>query len=224
MNQILREAKCETLADHWSDIIATEAEPLERLEQALGLLADYLDGGPLRSGRLAEALDELAAEVRPKATTALALVEILFQKERFIGNRLDYYAPQNSSLLAVLREGAGNPISLACLLILTGKRLGHEIGGCNYPGHFLSLIPRGDSPILVDCFNAGRLVTAEDLVDETIAESSLLRTHLFVPAAPEVILLRVLRNVERAYHHQKDESERAVFEDLIERMLVSGTV
>ncbi len=223
MNRLIREAKCETLVDHWEDAL-TETEPLRRLEEALGLLSDYLDRSRLRSGRLQQELDDLANEIRPLATTALALVDILFTQGRFTGNRIDYYAPENSSLLSVVQGGEGNPISLSCLLILLGRRLGYQIGGCNYPGHFLALIPRGESPVLVDCFNGGQLVTAEDLIDSTVNESTDLRETLLREASPEAILLRVLRNLERAFHQSNDEAERAVFEDLIERMLISGTV
>jgi regulator of sirC expression with transglutaminase-like and TPR domain len=219
----MREAKCETLIDHWEDIL-TESDPMDRLELALGLISDYVDGSRLRSGRLSEALDSLAEELTADAATALRLVDILFTQGRFTGNRINYYAPENSSLLSVLNRGEGNPISLACLFILVGRRLGFKISGCNYPGHFLSLIPRGESPILVDCFNAGQLVSADDLVDSAVAETTTLSAELFKAASAEVILLRVLRNLERAFHQAENEHERGVFEHLIERMLVSGMV
>lgn len=222
MNRILREAKCETLIDHWDDML-TESDPVQRLELALGLIADYIDGVRLRSGRLKKALDELVIEFNG-TRTALGLVEKLFRSGRFSGNRADYYDPKNSSLLAVIDDGTGNPISLACLLTLVGQRLGLNIGGCNYPGHFLSLIPREDSAILVDCFNAGQVVIPEDLIDAQIAEAPDIGDSLFQAASIEVILLRVLRNLERAFHQMEKEQDRAIFEDLIERMLVSGMV
>ena len=222
MGRIIREAKCETLTDHWDDIL-TESDPTERLELALGLIADYIDGVRLRSGRLTKALDELALEFEG-TRTALGLVEKLFRSGRFTGNRADYYDPNNSSLLAIIKDGVGNPISLACLLILVGKRLDLEIGGCNYPGHFLCLIPRENGAILVDCFNAGQVVVPEDLIDAQVAEATTIGDSLLQPASTEVILLRVLRNLERAFHQMEKEQDRAVFEDLIERMLVSGMV
>ena len=177
----------------------------------------------MRSGRLKKALDELVIEFNG-TRTALGLVEKLFRSGRFSGNRADYYDPKNSSLLAVIDDGTGNPISLACLLTLVGQRLGLNIGGCNYPGHFLSLIPREDSAILVDCFNAGQVVIPEDLIDAQIAEAPDIGDSLFQAASIEVILLRVLRNLERAFHQMEKEQDRAIFEDLIERMLVSGMV
>ena len=222
MSRVIREAKCETLTDHWDDIL-TESDPIQRLELALGLIADYIDGVRLRSGRLTKALDELAQEFEG-TRTALGLVEELFRSGRFAGNRADYYDPRNSSLLAIINDGVGNPISLACLLILVGQRLDLEIGGCNYPGHFLSLIPREEGVILIDCFNAGQVVAPEDLIDAQIAEATTIGDSLFQAASTEVILLRVLRNLERAFHQLEKEQDRAVFEDLIERMLVSGMV
>jgi regulator of sirC expression with transglutaminase-like and TPR domain len=222
LNRLIREAKCETLTDHWDDIL-TESDPVQRLELALGVIADYIDGLRLRSMRLTKALDELATEF-DGTRTALGLVEKLFRSGRFTGNRTDYYDPKNSSLLAIIEDGSGNPISLACLLILVGKRLDLEIRGCNYPGHFLSLIPRDDGAILVDCFNSGQVVVPEDLIDAQVAEATNIGDSLFQAASTEVILLRVLRNLERAFHLLKQEQDRAVFEDLIERMLVSGMV
>ena len=224
MNRAMREAKCETLVDHWEDALK-ESEPLDRLEQALGLISDYVDERALRTGPLSGRLDDLAQELSPEAPTPLALVDLLFAEERFSGNHGEECTPQNSNLLAVIRYSApGNPISLACLLILVGRRLGYEIEGCNYPGHFLALIPRGEAPILVDCFNGGQQVTVEDLVVSSIAENPRLRSNLFRAASPEAILLRLLRDLERSFHEVELERERGVIEHLMERMMVSGMV
>ncbi len=225
MNKLLREAKCETLSDHWDDAL-TEPTPIGRLEQALGLLADYLDGRRLRTGQLTFALDELAEDLERGGhhETPFLLVRELFESGRFRGNRQDYYAPQNSNLLAVLREGMGNPISLACLLMLLADRFGYVIDGCNYPGHFLALIPREPSPVLIDCFNGGQPVSVDDLIDPSLEHIPDLRETLQTGAAPEVILLRVLRNLERAFHQLENQREKATIDHLIERMLVSGTV
>ena len=225
MNRLLREAKCETLSDHWDDIL-TENDPNVRLEQALGLLSDYLEGSRLRSGQVTQELDELAAHLTSDGSSRspMSIVQGLFGNGRLVGNRGNYYAPENSNLLTILRTGKGNPISLACVFILIGHRLGYAIQGCNYPGHFLALIPRAIEPVLIDCFNRGQIVAIDDLLRPDVDLGMDLQSTLESGASTEIILLRVLRNLERAFHEQDNERERLVIEFLIERMLVSGTI
>ena len=226
MNRLLREAKCETLSDHWDDVL-TENDPSQRLELALGLLSDYLEGRRLRSGRLTQELDDLASELRKeggKAKGPMSLAQGLFESGRLVGNRSNYYAPENSNLLTILSSGKGNPISLACVFILVGQRMGYDIQGCNYPGHFLALIPRSADPVLIDCFNRGQIVSIEDLIRSGVDPGMDLKVTLETGASTEIILLRVLRNLERAFQEQDNECERLVIEFLIERMLVSGAV
>ncbi len=67
----------------------------------------------------------------------LALNYYLFNEMRFSGNLIDYYDPRNSYLNEVMERRTGIPITLSILYLEVGKRLGLNLKGVSFPGHFL---------------------------------------------------------------------------------------
>jgi len=113
------------------------------------------------------------------------------------GDTRDYYNARNSNLLHVIESKRGIPISLSCVFILVGARLGLDIRGCNFPGHFLAHARSGGLDLLFDCFDAGRLLSPFETNAIRKAEPKLLSTRM----PSEVIVARVLRNLTVAYEH-----------------------
>src|SRR5262249_12097042 len=66
-----------------------------------------------------------------------SLGHYLFDEEGFQGNISDYYNPANSFLNDVLDTRQGIPITLSILYIAIGRRLGMNVHGVSFPGHFL---------------------------------------------------------------------------------------
>lgn len=180
---------------------ATPGVDLDCLEGGLSLLSDFLGDYAHGVGRLPGMLDDLEQRIREKGAhkDVSTLTEFLFCSGRFTGNRGDYYGPQNSDLAWVLEHGKGNPISLACLLILIGRRCGFSIGGCNYPGHFLAHVKLGGEILLVDCFNRGKMIPGADLIEHQPFASHEVSEAVQNPASAEAILKRILRNLETAF-------------------------
>ena len=56
----------------------------------------------------------------------------------FRGNRDDYYDPANSFLNVVLERRVGLPITLSLLCVALGQRVGIDIVGMGFPGHFMA--------------------------------------------------------------------------------------
>jgi regulator of sirC expression with transglutaminase-like and TPR domain len=104
--------------------------------------------------------------------------------------------------------------------MLVGKRIGLNIEGCNFPGHFLTVASSQRQKILVDCFNGGAVIDAESLrsVGATISFSEVLRLQCDARA----IMARVLRNLGNAYE-QAGEAENAatMYELLIQTELAA---
>lgn len=222
-HQLLRASRHEALPRRWENCLAIE-NPMSRLEAGLGLIADFLDDVQAPTRRLADALDQIAWEFRAQGTplTAMDLANALF-KERFTGDRTSYYATQNSNLVAVLRRGKGNPISLVCLLILTAHRLGLIVGGCNYPGHFLALIPGERGTEIIDCFHAGRVVALRELLHPDPECFPEVRQALLSYSPTNVILLRVLRNLQRAFEQASEPDLTNLMDSLIVETIASGS-
>jgi regulator of sirC expression with transglutaminase-like and TPR domain len=189
-----------------------------RLESALGILAAYL-AGPLAHVDLSSRLDALADEFRGTGAPAdpQLLSAFLFDLKGIRGAAADYYHPDNSSLAFAIDRKRGLPITLACLYILVGRRLGLEIEGCNFPGHFLALASWEGEIRVVDCFDGGRFLTHEDFA-EAGGAAKAIRAAVSLKAGTEDIVARTLRNLHGAFQKVGREADVRLMAELLASM------
>lgn len=229
MEELLAPSRREDLEDAWLDW-RLQKDDEAQLEHALGLLSAFLSGWKFRPRQVREQLDLLAAAIledhdqRPPSAKELAswLFGGRTENARLSGNGVDYYSPDNSNLLAVLSTGLGNPISLAAIYRLVGRRLGLEIEGCNFPGHFMARVQHEGQLYLVDCFNRGRFLLAEDVARHHPAATQAMEEIIHQPATAQATLLRILRNLEDAFDRKEMKTERALMRKLAARTLHSA--
>ncbi len=205
----------------WRWLSAPEAQ----LEEALGQLAAFLSGWQTRGEELPRQLDALAEKAVREGGTydPHKLAEFLFggrgEETRLRGNTKEYYAAHNSNLLWVLANGQGNPISLSCIYMLLGRRLGMRIEGCNFPGHFLARVRHESKVWLVDCFNRGRFMLSEDVAKHHPAANPSMEDVIRDPAPVEAILARVLRNLDEAFEREGNLPQRHVIRRLMLKLM-----
>ena len=196
------------------------ADDSDRLEKALGLIGDYQLGYayPLTLGML---LDELADEYRATHETpdVFSLSQFLFTTKGFHGNSDDFHSPQNSNLVSVILSRKGIPISLVCIYMLVGNRLGLDIRGCSLPGFFLARVIANGRMVLVDCFNGGRFMEVKNVVAQTRPGMSGQLRVLRKGTSVRAIVRRFLTNLIAAYRRADDRRNTALMEEL--RELVS---
>jgi regulator of sirC expression with transglutaminase-like and TPR domain len=162
-------------------------------------------------------LDALAAEVRARlsepstpAATLARLNELLFHKERLSGNATDYYDPRNSFLNEVLDRKIGIPITLSVIYMEVGRRLGMNIFGVGFPGHFLVKYMGPDGEVILDPFHGGTSLTHEQLAQklrDMYGEGNPFLAQiprLLTPASKREILIRMLRNLKGVYLQKND--------------------
>ncbi len=205
LQMLLSETAAEELRCRWRAWQSLDA-PLEQLEVAMEMIADFQDhthavlsGEGLRP--LGCLLDELSESflARQGSGDALALAEFLFQERSITGAVKDYYDPRNSNLRQVVARRVGIPITLSALYMLVGGRLGMEITGCNWPGHFLSRVRVEGRLVLVDCFNEGRPIEVEAFLSTQGPSRVAARKVLEEDAGIPVMIGRVVNNLVRAY-------------------------
>jgi regulator of sirC expression with transglutaminase-like and TPR domain len=181
-----------------------------------------------------EKLDELAAPLRIHAMLgkkegiaaldprdqAEALRRLVYEELGFRGNESDYYDPRNSYLSDVIERRTGIPITLAIVLIAIGRRVGVEVEGIGFPGHFLTRIG-GSEGVYVDPFFEGRVLNDGAL--ERLAERfagardgaggrSLRPEHLHV-VSPRSLVVRMLVNLKHAHERRHDHARALVVSD-----------
>ncbi|MBV9470730.1 MAG: hypothetical protein JO316_22540 [Abitibacteriaceae bacterium] len=172
----------------------------EKLEAAFSLLAEWHLGHDYPA-QLADLLDELAQEFWESGhlPDSEALSVFLFHQKGFRGVEPNhYYEPGNSNLVSVIESRHGLPISLASVFMLVGKRLGLEIYGCNFPGHFLARARQGAEDIIFDCFNAGRMLSKS----EVEALYKAIPAEMASPTPAVTMIARVLSNMAVAFDHE----------------------
>jgi regulator of sirC expression with transglutaminase-like and TPR domain len=157
-----------------------------------------------------ERIDELGlqaasriTEVGDAAETIAALNSVLFQQAGLRGNREDYYDPRNSFLNDVLDRSLGIPITLALIYMEVGRRLGFPLFGVGMPGHFLLKNYDIDGrETLIDCFNGGDILNAQDCqrrLDEMYSGQMTLRPEFLFAVSRRQMLTRIINNLKTVY-------------------------
>ena len=134
---------------------------------------------------------------QPQALLA-HLHEFLFEEMGFCGNTDDYYNPANSYLSTVLETRRGLPITLSLLYKLVAERLGLRSWGVGLPGHFLVAVEIDGSPLLIDAFAGGRVITPDEAharLQEMFGPEMEWSDELLRPASNRHWLTRMLQNL-----------------------------
>ena len=154
-------------------------------------------------------LDQMAEEVKDRLAEETAplvvleeLLEMLFVRRGFAGNRKAYYDPRNSFLNDVLDRGTGIPLTLGIVLLEVGWRLGLPLEGVSFPGHFLVRF-RGDVlNLLIDPFDGGKVRfedQAQELLDQVYGGMVRVQPAFLRIASRRDMLVRLLTNLKGVY-------------------------
>lgn len=174
----------------------------------------------------ARQVDELARlaesrinEVGDVKETVSALNYALFQHAGLRGNKEDYYNPSNSFLNDVLDHGLGIPITLALIYMEVGRRLGFPLFGVGMPGHFLLKHYDIDGhETLIDCFNGGDILSAQDCqrrLDEIYSGQMTLRPEFLFAVSRRQMLTRILNNLKTVYLSSRNFRKALPMVDLV---------
>lgn len=166
---------------------------------------------PAYRSRLDSMVRELRARARACRTASDridALNRYLFEDQGFTGNLSRFNDPRNSYLNEVLDRKLGIPISLSIIYMELGRRIGLDVRGIAFPGHFLVKIV-AESETVLDPFSGGLVLDREELYERLSHFPPDYRNeqnleHLLAPAMHRDILLRVLRNLKNIYFEAED--------------------
>ena len=212
--------------EHFAEIVSRDQFNLA--EASLMLSQDIYPGIDI-AAYLGQ-LDDIAGAIRKRIAgdafaeqKVIALNYYLFNEMRFSGNVDDYYDPRNSYLNQVMERRIGIPISLSILYMEVGKRLGLNLKGISFPGHFLVKLAVRRGQLVLDPFIGGEAQSEADLRQRLAqvlppgrAEKAQLDPYLD-PATSRQIIARVLRNLKRIYM-QTGKLEQALA--VMQRMLL----
>ena len=147
--------------------------------------------------KLAEDARAAMTALRRGMTEVEALARVLSDtiatRHGYAGDSTTFDDPQNADLIRVIDRRRGLPVSLGILYIETAKRLGGTAKGLNTPGHFLLAIGEDDHAKVLDPFNAGVVLSQEEL--RPIPPIPQGETTEYGPVSGRDVLLRLLNNI-----------------------------
>ncbi len=167
-------------------------------------------------------LDQIADRLRQRLPSDAGkphllsmLNHYLFRELGYAGNLDDYYDPRNSFLNDVIDRRVGIPITLSIFYMEIGRRIGVNLQGVSFPGHFLAKCTTDQGVIVLDPFNKGASLSEADLRErlkqagagESSAEIPL--APLLRSATPQEILVRLAHNL-KAIYVESSELEKAI--------------
>ncbi|MBN1300015.1 MAG: transglutaminase family protein [Melioribacteraceae bacterium] len=204
------------LKENWITWQTLEDE-YSRIESACTLISRYQYGMSYEKN-LADELNNLMikfVQFYPHGDE-YDLARFLFMDERIEGEKLDFYNPKNSNVLFAITEKRGLPITLSIIYMLVGKRIGMNIDGCNFPGHFLTKFKDSSQTVFVDCFNNGRIVYEDELKELLYDSYESIMDILNENTTANTIIRRVVSNLINAYKEEHDQLNRFLFSEILQ--------
>ena len=130
---------------------------------------------------------------------AAALADLLVRKHGYVGDEVQYDRLANASLIRVIERRRGLPVSLGIIWLHCAHSLGWGAHGVAFPGHFLVAIEGSGVPAIVDVFNGGTTLDAQDMraiLKRGRALEREFRPGLLQPMDRRSVLLRLQNNIK----------------------------
>lgn len=179
-----------------------------------------VDGYVAKIDRIASAVKRRSSDAAGVTRMVAALNYVLFQELGFRGNREHYYDPKNSFLNEVIDRKLGIPISLSLLYMEVGRRLGLNVDGVGFPGHFLVNVGGRENEIIIDPFNSGAIKSRQSL-DELLhglyGDRVVFRAEFLDAVTKKQLLTRMLTNLKAIY---RNEGNLVKSLSVVERLLI----
>ncbi len=200
--------------DRFACLVGGADEDIDLVEGALLIAANEYPQLDVAACR--RRLDDMAGELQARAAGSRdtdrlirVLNHYLYDELGFAGNLSNFNDPRNSFLNDVLDRRLGIPITLSLLYMELGNRVGLDVRGLSFPGHFLVKVPAEDGDRVVDAFSTGLLLDDEELRQRLRHFTGPGRgepdlDQYLIPAGKRQILARMLRNLKNLYFEAED--------------------
>lgn len=126
-------------------------------------------------------------------------------KHAIAGSSEAYETADGSFLHRVIERKTGIPISLSVLYMAVAERVGVPLKGVAAPGHFVACYETIDTPLFVDAFAGGKVLTYDECVawlEETQGVGRENVRGALAPVGPRLIIIRMLNNLKTLYAKQ----------------------
>ncbi|MDB5685298.1 MAG: hypothetical protein JWM75_2996 [Sphingomonas bacterium] len=146
---------------------------------------------------ITERLAGLGGAAASNDARAKMLARVIGIEFGFAGDRDTYDDPENADLIKVIDRRRGLPVSLAILYVAAARRMSWPADALNTPGHVLVRIGADATPVLIDPFNGGRVVTPDQLaalLAPALGQGGAPASRHIAPMENRAVLVRLLLN------------------------------
>jgi regulator of sirC expression with transglutaminase-like and TPR domain len=194
--------------DQFAELVSRDQFDLTRASLLLAQDAYPAVDIPACLGQIEDMAQQIAGRISPDAfaTQKLqALNQYLFAEQGYSGNVDNYYDPRNSYLNQVLERRVGIPITLSVLYLEIARRIGLDLKGVSFPGHFMVKLNAERGLLVLDPFSGGEAQSEVELrqrLSRVMPEADAKRAPLapfLESATPRQIVARMLRNLKGIY-------------------------
>lgn len=119
------------------------------------------------------------------------------------GDRDTYDDLKNADIAHVIDRRRGLPVALGILYIHAARSVGASAHGLNFPGHFLVGLGTQRGTTVIDPFNGGRLVDADDL-ERMAPEGAEITEDRLIATSDRGVLIRLQNNIVTRLHARGD--------------------
>lgn len=162
----------------------------ERPQTPFGRYIGHLD-------QMAEMVGRYAADTVARQAEAMALV--VHGEFGYQGDSRTYDDLQNADMVRVIDRRKGLPVALGILHLAIAHRLGLNLVGLGFPGHFLLRLDHAGERLPLDPFDGARALSAADmrkLLKATQGAEAELTAACYEPVSDRDVLLRLQNNIK----------------------------
>lgn len=154
-------------------------------------------------------LDQIVRDMQRKASAPaqdmtlddqiLLLRNTMVHSYGFMGDRENYNDLDNANLMRVIDRRRGLPVSLGILYLHVARRLGWNMVGLSFPGHFLLRLEHQGQRAILDPFDHCVVRSVADLrglIKSTQGEDAELLPEHYEPVSDRAVLLRLQNNIK----------------------------
>jgi regulator of sirC expression with transglutaminase-like and TPR domain len=140
------------------------------------------------------------------------LQKVLASEYGFTGDKNSYNDLANANLMRVIDRRKGLPVALGIIYLHVGRRLGWDMVGLSFPGHFLIRMQKNGERVILDPFDGGSVREVSDLrglLKSVQGDEAELMPEHYEPVSDRAVLLRLQNNIKMR-KLQKGALEQAV--------------
>ncbi len=194
-----------------------EDQHLDIAETALALAA--LEDSPASIQSYRDFLDRIAGQIQQNTFPDMslddqiaALTHVMVDQYGFLGDRNNYNDPDNANIMRVIERRRGLPVALGVVYLHVGRRLGWNMVGLSFPGHFLLRLEKDGNRAILDPFDGCAVRSTSDmrnLLKSVQGEEAELMPEHYIPVTDRSVLLRLQNNI-KLRRLQKGALEQAI--------------